>query len=201
MRAVDGSLDMKAAAARLANATRKSTMTPWSSRIAVATRNGSAIASSEPRIAACDAASSASSRAAPARCGRLGQRPPDGRDERLEALLEHVVGGTGVESLDHELLAEGARDEDARHGGVPGVGDRHGSGTREARQGPIGQDQLGRERGQDGSELGLGRHHLRLDREAPVAQRSRGELGVVGRILDDAGPAPATVLSVTAAPR
>jgi len=126
-------------------------------------------------------------RALPA-CGRLGQRPSHRRPERLEALFEHVVGGTRVQGLHHQLFAERAGDEDAGHGGVPGMGDRHGGGAREARHGPVGEDQVGRERPKDRSELGLGRYELRLDREPAVAQRVRSELGVVGRILDDQDP-------------
>ena len=123
-----------------------------------------------------------------ARRGALGERAPHGRDERLQPALEDVVGGAAVEGLDNQVLAGGARDQDHRDTGVPGMGRRHGSPARKAGQLPVREDDLGGKGGQCGEELGLGGHHPGVDVEAPLAQGAGHELGVVRRVLDEQDP-------------
>jgi hypothetical protein len=123
----------------------------------------------------------------PAR-GALRDRTPHGRDEGRQALLEHVIRGTRAECLDHQLLAEHARDKDAGHGGVPGVSDRDGRATREAGQGPVGEDQLWPECLQLSAKAGLAGHEPRLEGDATLVQRPLHELGVIGRVLDEQNP-------------
>ena len=123
-----------------------------------------------------------------ARRRALRERAPHGGDKRLEPALEDVVGRAAVERLDHQVLAHGARDQDHGDGGIRGVGRRDGRLAGEAGQPPVGEDDLGDERGQRGQELGLGRHHPGVDLETRLPQGAHDQLGVVGVVLDEQDP-------------
>jgi hypothetical protein len=140
-------------------------------------------------MAAWDASSSAWSRI----CSRDAAPSASARrtagDKRLEPALEDVVGRAAVERLDHQVLAHGARDQDHGDGGIRGVGRRDGRLAGEAGQPPVGEDDLGDERGQRGQELGLGRHHPGVDLETRLPQGAHDQLGRRRGCPRRAGPA------------
>ena len=57
----------------------------------------------------------------------FGERPHDGARQSIEALLRHVIGGTALQRLDGDVLAEGAGDEDEGDVGAGLAGDGEGA--------------------------------------------------------------------------
>src|SRR5262249_42747498 len=109
----------------------------------------------------------------------------DGRDETAGIVLENVIHGPVVQSLDRALLAERAGDE--YEGDVRSLarGDMQRRKAIEARNREVGDDDVRREVAQGSSEAPLRVDADRHTLDASCAQLLDGEVGVGRVILDD----------------